>query len=230
MVAGPPVVFDAVGKLYRGPGGAVVALRGVSLSLPAGGGLLLVGPPGTGKSTLLALAGGLLRPTTGEVHVGDRVVSRLPEHALARFRQESVGVLFQAFRLLRGLTALENVELALVPAGLSRRERRERSGAALEELGMAHRAEFRVNDLSGGEQQRVALARALVGDPALLLADEPTSSVDRTTAEAVLSRLLERKEAGATVILASHDPGLVHAAGLVDRVARFEPGGVVHVE
>lgn len=230
MPTGPHVVFDGVGKLYRGPGGAVVALKGVSLQLPAGAGLLLQGPPGTGKSTLLALAGGLLRPTTGDVTVGDRAISRLPEHALARFRLHTVGFLFQAFRLLRGFTARENVELALVPAGLTAEQRRERAQAVLEELDMAHRADFRVNDLSGGEQQRVALARALVGDPGLLIADEPTSSVDRPTAEVVLSRLLARKQAGATVILASHDPGLVHAAGLVDMVARFEPGGVVHVE
>lgn len=227
---GPRVRFDGVGKLYRGPAGTVVALKGVTLEVPPGGGLLLQGPPGTGKSTLLALAGGLLRPTIGEVHVGERPVHRLPEHALARFRAEQVGFLFQAFRLLRGLTAVENVELALVPSGLPAAERRARSLAALEELGVGPRAHFRVNDLSGGEQQRVALARSLVGAPGLLIADEPTSSVDRPTAQAILGRLLARKQAGATVILASHDPDLVRASGLVDQVARFEEGGLVHVE
>lgn len=229
-MAGPNVRFEGVGKLYRGPGGTVVALKGVTLEVPAGAGLLLQGPPGTGKSTLLALAGGLLRPTAGDVLVGGRAISRLPEHALARFRAEHVGFLFQAFRLMRGLTAAENVELALVPAGVPTAERRARAVAALEELGVGPRAHFRVNDLSGGEQQRVALARSLVGAPGLLIADEPTSSVDRSTAQAVLGRLLARKEAGATVILASHDPDLVRASGLVDQMATFEEGGRVRVE
>ena len=224
------VELNKVGKIFRHPAGPVVALKAVSLDVPAGSCLLLTGPPGSGKSTLLALAGGLMRPTVGDIFVGDRRVSHLPEHALARLRLDAIGFLFQGFRLIRGLSAVENIELALVPLGLTAGERRRRSLAVLDDVGLAARSSFRVNDLSGGEQQRVALARALVHEPALLIADEPTSSVDKATAAEVLARIADRKKRGTTLLLASHDPELVHAAGLVDRVARFEPGGRVHVE
>ena len=229
-MAGPAISFEGVAKRYRGPAGSVVALRTLSFALEGGQGLLLAGPPGSGKSTLLALAGALLRPTKGDVRVGDRLLSRLPEHALARFRLEQVGFLFQGFRLLRGFTAAENVELALLPLGLAAKDRQERVHRSLAALGLEERSSFRVNDLSGGEQQRVALARALVSEPALLIADEPTSNVDRPTAELVLEELSSHKRRGATVLIASHDPELVQRSGLVDRVARFEKAGRVNVE
>ncbi len=230
MADGPSIELRKVVKRYRGPGGPVIALRNLSFELDAGAGLLLMGPPGSGKSTLLALVGALLRPTRGEVLVGGNDLARRPEHQLARFRQQKVGFLFQGHRPIQGLSASENVELALIPRGLARRERQRRATNVLEELGVGDRASFRINDLSGGEQQRVALARALVCEPSLLIADEPTSNVDRPTAELVLERLLARKQAGATVLIASHDPDLVCASGLVDRVAHFEQGGVVRVE
>jgi putative ABC transport system ATP-binding protein len=222
--------LSQVGKAYKTRSGTLAVLREVDVALDGGQGLVLMGPPGSGKSTLLHLAGGLARPTLGEVWLGDRRLSHLPEHAVARLRAAHVGFLFQDFRLIRGLDALDNVELALVPLGLSKAARRERAAAALDAIGLGERKDFLVNDLSGGEQQRVALARALVKEPALLLADEPTANVDPPTAELVLGLLATARERGAVVIVATHDAAAAAHPSLATHFGRIEKTRLVMKE
>ena len=182
------------------------ALRGVSLSIERGDYVAIVGPSGSGKSTLMHLLGGLDRPTTGELRIGGQDVTAIAPNDLARLRNETVGFVFQAFQLLPRTSAVDNVALPLVYRGLRRSERRVRATAALESVGMGHRLHHKPNQLSGGEQQRVAIARALVGDPQLLLADEPTGNLDTRTGEDVMA-LLEQlnAERGVAVVLVTHD-------------------------
>ena len=166
----------------------------------------MVGPRGSGKSTLLHLLGGLDRPTTGILRVGGRDVSEMTQDELTVVRNETLGFVFQAFQLLPRTSAVDNVAMPLVYRGVRRAERRRRAAAALEQVGMGHRLDHRPNQLSGGEQQRVAIARALVGDPQVLLADEPTGNLDTRTGEEVMA-LLEALNStrGVAVVLVTHD-------------------------
>jgi putative ABC transport system ATP-binding protein len=183
----------------------VEALRGVSLTIDRGDYVAVVGPSGSGKSTLMHLLGGLDRPTTGTLRVGGRDVSALAPDELAQLRNRTLGFVFQAFQLLARTSAVDNVGLPLVYRGARRSERRQRAREALERVGMGHRLDHRPNQLSGGEQQRVAIARALVGEPQVLLADEPTGNLDTRTGEEVMA-LLERLNAeGVAVVLVTHD-------------------------
>ncbi len=181
------------------------ALRGVSLTIAQGDYVAVVGPSGSGKSTLMHLLGGLDRPTSGVLRVGGRDVSGMSGDEMAQVRNATIGFVFQAFQLLARTSAVDNVGMPLVYRGLRRAERRRRATVALERVGMGHRLGHTPNQLSGGEQQRVAIARALVGDPQVLLADEPTGNLDTRTGEEVMALLEELNNAGVAVVVVTHD-------------------------
>jgi putative ABC transport system ATP-binding protein len=199
--AGADVRVEHAGRRY----GSIEALRDVSLHVAPGELLVVTGRSGSGKSTLLNLIGGLDQPTSGRILIDDRELWREPR--APRHRRELVGFVFQQHHLLVNLTARANVEVALIGAGVHRRERRERALGLLEEVGLAKRADHEPAALSGGERQRVAIARALANEPRLLLADEPTGAVDSLTSQRVLDLLAEvRARRGMTVIVVSYDP------------------------
>jgi putative ABC transport system ATP-binding protein len=203
--------------------GPVHVLRGVDLTVAAGEAVGIVGPSGSGKTSLLMLLAGLERPTGGKLSVAGRDLGGLDEDALARFRRDEVGIVFQAFHLIPTMTALENVAVPLEFAG--RRDAFERAAVALKEVGLGHRLEHYPGQLSGGEQQRVALARAVVAEPRLILADEPTGNLDRTTGAAVMDLLFDlRARMGTTLLLITHDPALAERC---ERQLRIEDGRIV---
>lgn len=201
----------------------VRAVRGVSLEVRRGERLVLLGKSGSGKSTLLHLLGGLDRPTGGTIEVEGSELTRLSGADLARYRLETVGMVFQAFHLIAWRSAVDNVALPLTFAGVGSRERRELAEQALCAVGLEHRLRHKPGELSGGEQQRVALARALINRPALLLADEPTGNLDSDNAAAVADLLdAHVRDHGATLILVTHDEDLAQRCG--DRVLRMRDG------
>jgi putative ABC transport system ATP-binding protein len=203
-----------VSKSY--PGG-VHALRGATLSVAAGEMVALVGPSGSGKSTMLNLIGTLDRPTSGTVRIAGYDVAALSDRELSALRAGHVGFVFQAFHLAGGTDALDNVADGLLYAGIGRAERRRRAAVALERVGLAHRLTHRPHELSGGERQRVAIARAVVGEPSLLLADEPTGNLDSASGAGVLDVLRGLHSAGTTVVVITHDHEI--AGGLPRQVA-----------
>lgn len=208
-----------VTRVYRLGESEVRALAGVSLTIPEGSFVALMGPSGSGKSTLLHILGLLDRPTSGRYLLAGRDVGHLPDNDRTLLRRHTIGFVFQFFHLLPRLTALGNVELPMLFAGVPREERRERAMAALEAVGLGRRASHRPDQLSGGERQRVALARAVVMRPKLLLADEPTGNLDRASAREVMELISERNRQGLTVVLVTHDPAIAAYAGKVLRMA-----------
>ncbi len=203
----------------------VRAVDGVSLECQRGAVTALAGPSGSGKTTLLSLIGGLLPPSAGAIETDGVDLTRLDQRALTAFRLKHLGIVFQAFHLIDALTVVENVELPLTLAGAGRPGSRDRAMALVERFGLASRAGFLPRSLSGGEQQRTAIARALVADPPIVLADEPTGSLDASAGEAVVTLLhAEAARHGRAVIVASHDPRLLERAG---RVVRMDFGRVV---
>ncbi len=212
--------------VHRTYGGAVPvhALADVSLHIEAGEFVALVGPSGSGKSTLLGLLGLLDRPTSGTIRVGDRDVSRARDARRTRERGRSIGFVFQQFHLIPHLSALGNVETALLYRRLRRRDRRQRALDALDQVGLSERATHRPVELSGGEQQRVAIARALVTDPRIILADEPTGALDTANAELVMELLQTLPDANRAVVMVTHDLSLAERA---DRQVRLRDGYVV---
>jgi putative ABC transport system ATP-binding protein len=217
------IQLDGVGKSFRSGTRTVDAIKDLTCRIDVGETVVIRGPSGSGKTTLLNIIGCLSRPTAGSVTVGGREVASLPDHLRTRVRRQQVGFIFQQFNLLPGYSTLDNVAMPLVPLGLGTRARRERARHFLDELGIAHRAEFAVNELSGGEQQRVAIARALINDPWLVLADEPTSNVDDESARAVLAIFERLRSKKKTLVLSSHDPQLL-TSGLVDRTLMLPEG------
>ncbi|MFA5515969.1 MAG: ATP-binding cassette domain-containing protein [Desulfuromonadales bacterium] len=206
-----------------GGGGEVHILRGVDLAVGRGETVSLVGPSGAGKTSLLMVAAGLERPTSGAVRVAGADLGRLDEDGLARFRREQVGIVFQNFHLIATMSALENAALPLEFAGCA--DARERAAAALDAVGLAGRSRHYPSQLSGGELQRVALARAFVPRPALLLADEPTGNLDRETGRRVMDLLFELQAAhGTTLVLVTHDAEL---AGRCSRQLHLADGRIV---
>ena len=204
-------------------GRPLTILDGVSLDVERGDAVAVIGPSGSGKSTLLGLIAGLDAPTSGAIVVGDVDVTRLGESALARFRRETIGYVFQSYHLIPTLTAAENVAVPLELAG----ERRvlARARTLLEQVGLGDRAHHYPVQLSGGEQQRVALARAVALDPPLLLADEPTGNLDSATGAAIIERLFAlNRDRGSTLLLVTHDPALAERA---DRIVSLRDGRVV---
>lgn len=204
--------------------GLVRAVDEVDLEVAVGESVVIAGPSGCGKSTLLHLLGGLDRPTSGEVWVGDLRLDRLSERARARLRKERVGFVFQDFHLMEELTAVENVELPALLAGASSRGARSRAAALLEHVGLADRARHLPSALSGGQRQRVAVARALVNQPSVLLADEPTGNLDSAATVEVLRLFEELRAAGQTLVVVTHD---ARTAATADRVITMRDGALV---
>ena len=194
------------------------ALWDVSLDIHSGEFIAIVGPSGSGKSTLLNLIGGIDKPDEGDVFVDNFHVNVKSENALAKWRGEKIGIVFQFFQLLPTLTALENVMLPMELRGSYSNHRRDRATAALERVGLAERAAQLPSELSGGEQQRVAIARALANDPPILLADEPTGNLDTETGTRIVELLAELNQAGKTIILVTHEEALARAASRTVRV------------
>ncbi|MEF2978841.1 ABC transporter ATP-binding protein [Subtercola sp. YIM 133946] len=202
-----------VTKTYNATKRKVTALDNVTLSIPNGQMVAIQGPTGGGKSTLLQMLGALDRPTSGDVSLGTSTLSKLGDHKLAGIRAKEIGFVFQSFNLIPTLTALENVETALAPLGVSGSERRDRSQAALASVGLADRSTHLPAELSGGQQQRVAIARALVKAPDVLLADEPTGALDEGTRDEIME-LLEGfwREQGLTLVIVTHDSAVARRA------------------
>ncbi|MBI5650880.1 MAG: ABC transporter ATP-binding protein [Chloroflexi bacterium] len=210
--------FENVTRVYTMGQRKLFALREVSLDVRAGEFVAIVGPSGSGKSTLLNLISGIDKPDTGRVWVDAREVSAMGENALAKWRGEKIGIVFQFFQLLPTLTALENVMLPMELRDTFSNHRRERAQTALEQVGLAERATQLPSELSGGEQQRVALARALANDPPILLADEPTGNLDTATGARVVELLGELNRAGKTIVLVTHEETLARAASRIVHV------------
>ena len=230
------IVVRTVGltRRYKMGDAFVEALRSVDLTIARGEFVALVGPSGSGKSTVLNLISGLDRPTSGQVWINGTELSTSDERTLTRHRRQHVGFVFQSFNLLPRLTAEENVALPLMFSGVPEKERRARARALLERVGLGPRLTHRPTQLSGGEQQRVAIARALVGQPALLLADEPTGNLDTATGAEIMALLKELNQdqrsarspdrrRGLTLLVVTHDP---EVAAFADRIVKLRDGQV----
>jgi putative ABC transport system ATP-binding protein len=220
----PLLRLEGVDKIYRMGDTELAALRDVDLEIEHGEFVAVMGASGSGKSTLMNVLGCLDRPTRGRFVLDGRDVSRLSRDELSEIRNRTLGFVFQSFNLLPRTTALENVGLPLVYAGVPRAARRERARLALERVGLGSRLEHRPNQMSGGQQQRVAVARALVGEPRLILADEPTGNLDSRTSVEMMCLLQELGRSGITIVLVTHEPDIARYAA---RVISMRDGRIV---
>jgi len=212
---GPVILVEDLSKVYQLGDVELRALDHVNLKVDRGEFLCIMGASGSGKSTLMNILGCLDRPTTGRYVLDGREVSRLDRSALADVRNRTLGFVFQSFNLLARTSALENVELPLVYAGVSRRERVMRATAALERVGLGDRLHHHPSQLSGGQQQRVAIARAIVNQPRIMLAYEPTGNLDSKTSDSVMALFQELGRAGLTIVYVTHDPDVALCAARV---------------
>jgi putative ABC transport system ATP-binding protein len=223
----PLIRLVGLTRQYRVGPTTVAAVAGVDLEIAEGEAVALVGPSGSGKSTLLNLLGGLDSPTSGEIWVDGENIAQASPKRLVAHRRERIGFVFQSFNLLQHRTAIENVEMPLMVAGIDRAERRKQARALLEQVGLGARTDHRPNQLSGGEQQRVAIARSLANHPKILLADEPTGNLDSATGTEVMALLRELNAGGLTLILVTHD---MTVASYGDRIVRLRDGKIVAIE
>ncbi|MBU0496092.1 MAG: ABC transporter ATP-binding protein [Chloroflexi bacterium] len=228
MTTSEPLIRLAnVTKVYPMGPRSYTALRGVDLDIGAGEFVALIGPSGSGKSTILNMITGIDKPTAGTVTVNGVRIDRLGENALARWRGQNIGIVFQFFQLLPTLTALENVILPMDLRGMHRGKRREQALEHLHLVGLEDHAGHLPSEMSGGEQQRVAIARALANDPPILIADEPTGNLDTGTGERIIDILTELHRRGKTVVMVTHEP---YIALLAERVLQVQDGLVVERE
>mgnify|MGYP001077152310 FL=1 len=222
----PIAELSGVSKIY-GPGAlAVKALDQLDLVIREGDYLAVMGASGSGKSTAMNILGCLDRPTQGSYRLNDMAIDQLDDDALAEVRNRSLGFVFQQFHLLPNATAMDNVMLPMIYAGIEPEERRARARSALERVGLGQRLENRPNQLSGGQQQRVAIARAIINQPSLLLADEPTGALDSQTTREVLELFDELHQQGITLVLVTHEDDV---AARARQIARFQDGRIVEI-
>ena len=227
LAAGPLLSLRRVTKIYKRGSETVEVLQALNLDIPRGDFLALMGPSGSGKTTLMNILGGIDRPTAGEVIVDGQRIHEFSDNALADWRADHVGFVFQLYHLLPALSAEQNVALPLILKDLGMRERQQRARAALAVVGLEAHLKYRPAELSGGQQQRVGIARAIVMDPPILLCDEPTGDLDRRTGDGILELLqLLNSEHGKTVVMVTHDP---HAAARARRTL-FMTKGVLSQE
>ena len=213
---------------YQSGGHPVPILRNINLSIAPGEVQFLMGPSGSGKTTLLSILAGILTPTGGDVELLGQTITRMSRKKLSQFRRSNIGFIFQGFNLFPTLTISENVEVALNLANVKGAEAKRQALLQLDRVGLADKASARPSDLSGGQQQRVAIARALVSNPKLIMADEPTASLDSRNGQVAIE-LLQRlaKDAGCTVLVVTHDPRITHFA---DRIIHMEDGCIIDVQ
>lgn len=210
--------IENMSKAYRMGGEEMLSLNEVSLTVYAGEMMAIIGPSGSGKSTLMNMMGCLDTPTSGTYWLDGQEVSKLSGNQLADIRNRKIGFIFQSFYLLPALTAMENVELPLIYRGMPAKKRHELAVQALTQVGLESKLDFLPRQLSGGQQQRVAIARALVGEPPVILADEPTGALDTKTGLEVLAIMKDLNRKGHTIILITHDPDVAEEAGSVVRI------------
>jgi putative ABC transport system ATP-binding protein len=225
--AAPMITLRGVTRAYKMGASTVAAVDGIDLSVAPGEFIALMGASGSGKSTVLNLLGGLDQPSAGEIWVAGVNLTRARPRALVEHRRRRVGFVFQSFNLLAHRTALENVEIPLMLAGVSGAARRERARALLAQVGLAGRAGHEPSQLSGGEQQRVAIARALANEPPILLGDEPTGNLDSATGASVMQLLRDLNAGGRTLVVVTHDPSV---AAYADRVVHLRDGRILEIE
>ncbi|MBW2146601.1 MAG: ABC transporter ATP-binding protein [Deltaproteobacteria bacterium] len=223
----PVIETIKVTKIYnRGKPNEVTAVKDVSLQIGEGSLVVLKGPSGSGKTTLLSLIGCQTRPSRGEVIVQSKRISKLPEKFMNLHKRKHIGFIFQHFQLIAGMSVLDNIVLPLIPEGISPKERGRRADQLLERFNLAHRREFKVSNLSGGEQQRVAIARALINNAGILLADEPSAHLDSKLTIDFLNYIKQLKFSGHTILISSHDP-VVYQHPVVDQVFQMRDGHIV---
>jgi putative ABC transport system ATP-binding protein len=225
MSEAPVIETENVHKIYRLGNLEVYALKGINVTLNKGQFVAVMGPSGSGKTTLLNLIGALDRPTSGKIFIDGRDMTRMSEGELTNLRRHRIGFIFQFYNLIPVLTAFENVELPMLIAGGRKRERQGRALKLLQMVGLSQRADFRPEELSGGEQQRVAIARAIANSPSVVLADEPTGDLDTKTGGDVMGalRTMAKKE-GVTVVVVTHDPVV---AEMTDRILLMRDGMMI---
>ena len=221
------IKIENLTKVYKNGKIEVAALKSVSLDVRAKEFVSVMGPSGSGKSTFMNILGCLDRATNGYYELDRKDVSRVSDVELARIRNERIGFVFQSFNLLPRMTALKNVELPMIYAGVGVKERRDKALEALGRVGLAERVDHKPNELSGGQKQRVAIARALVNSPAIILADEPTGNLDSSSGEEIMAIFQALNREGATIVLVTHEPDIAQHTG---RIVSFKDGVIIKDE
>jgi putative ABC transport system ATP-binding protein len=213
------IAVQNLSKIYNsGRPDQVNAIKDVSLEIERGESVIIEGPSGSGKSTLMSLLGALDRPTEGKISIDGEEVGRLSDFWMSKLRREKIGFIYQRFNLISGLKTWENVGYPLIPLGIHWKERRRRACSLLEQLGLGHRLEHRVEEISGGEAQRVCIARALVNGPEIIFADEPSSNIDQVTMEGVLKIFNDLRVEGKTLVISTNDPFMTDFGSKVIRL------------